>query len=1742
MAYNDPLTASNTLDINAPVPGYTNYGTTQPVNVGNPDPQNVNPSTIGSADVQAHEQLGHVITYGIPGLAAGLVDTIGTSLGILKDSDVSDTLKNVFGPTGFGDWYSRNRDSVRTGSDIVGMFIPATLGMKVLKSARYAREAGAFGDFLKNSKTADVLLGSQARMTALETGISTAGTDAALQAGSLSGRTLNTAEAFAAKKSYYLATLGESVRQSVAFEALYAGMFNNSVLFPQDQSVADYAAWGLAGAGLTAGIDHVVARYAAYTFLRKGAMAAANLHPLEDTLSSTMYRPGARGVGIAVNAASINDELNLVKNAQATMPNAVTAANLATNATQSITPLTRTIHTQLDALAADKNILADNIKLTADQHGVFDAALRDNPMLLVDASNLSAVPQSRSRFYANIEDAKASISAALANAPTDKAQGLSDLYAAYSKKFFVLEGDGTSTLFQERAPRWLDTNSFADIESHTHTVQVPAVTVGKVAPSGVNTIPVKMRYLTAKSAAGNQVSIDDMFHIVMPNKPVQSDFAALQAVGSHMLADYSPALKATQFELSPQRNWRELDLLLNAASAHPDIESKLVFSGGFENLDDVFLHVTNERYKEFVSLLPKVKQSADILRPLFKNAITPTELSARLNMPAGVFDHPSPLLQFFGDMAASGTKDLNDVFGGATGSKLDNLQAAIRESAGITDPKVKPAITGNLFQQKDIKPVLVHTSTIPPLTRSDTYLQAASAAIRQDVVSRAAAVTADQSPVIEGVITALSGNPALDEARKVQNLFDGDLRGHGVMTYQDRTNQYNSTMKAAQLLVQATDNVIHTNVQELAKGLEPFTAQLRDPKNIASAVDTSRVLHAYRHGYVVARSETVPLGDDPNLAQKVTRYVLDENDPKNAAALHQYFGPDAVFPTNEAGESLMPDMALSLRNTNTPKPLVVSSQAGEAIDALSQLKISAGKQENILRQLNGMTPITLRDFHLPAPELDSETAWFVQNSQGKTINIYTRGAYKANQQAAQQAASSLTKITGEDHVAVSAATRQAQAAADGNYFDIVDYGDFFKKNAAMRGGLIESQIDTTPKTWNDMVSSVTNELLSLGKRTRALMFEPQLQYARAAASVTPKYEGGPLSEYSIFNRYINTVMSTPVRNPNGIVAKGYNAVQSALDVGLNVAYDMYHGTVNTAKGLLGSKYSADAIDRSAFEAYQEKAAAWSPFETAAQWATDTYKRTTPWTSKATITELSHVSNALALRVLNPGTALLNYLGVLTVMPAVVQSMRQRIGEDDAAYAARWALWGTDFKKGLVTFSPQKALARAYKQVFDGTLSEPLKEAARLGYTKPEFTSLDEILTQENLGKKGALSRWIDASTWIADHSEEQSRRVAWGVGYSLAKEVFGVANERSRFLFAQHVVNQVIGNYAPTNRPAIFQGAIGMPLGAFQTYMFNYYRRLFSYIENKDVGALATQMAAQGAVFGISGLPGWNMFNQYIGADSMKADTFESRINRNLAPLESELLLHGTVSNIPRIFGMDGIALYSRGGVDMTQYMPSVGDVLTATPTPLTYLYDANKLPPIQFLTNTANALQQTIGNILGGFSLEQQEQILSHYSTNRFFKNALDMAAGTSTDRANQMISDDTRTWIKLAATMAGSVPSQEREMQDAYFKQRIVERNQAALRAELNARTRSMFRTGNLNLDGMQDLVNDYIKSGGNPANFGGWLRNNAAIASQTKTELKLKELLNSGGGIEFQNMMAAMQHAPDTSDEEPVQTNAY
>lgn len=1700
----------------------------------------------------AQQSVGQAMTYGLPGLGVGLLDTLGQSIGVFHNDTVPNVLKKMMGSGegSFGDFYSRDQQSLRTGGEVVGMFLPGAAGMYALKSIRLAREAGTLGEIVNSGKlgaSLDVILGSSANLTAMEGKIATEAYSGAAQAqGVWAGRTVLSPSLVKAKNAYYAAKAVDAIRTTAAFELGNRIAFNSSnTFYPADYTLTDQIKWAVAGGVVGVGLEMAAAKYAVRNAIQ-GAVKAANVDgaveknvgPLAKYAPDLTFVPGSRGVGISVLAGMKSD----LKASATTNIN----PQFQTNVASDLTTGSSIIKAQLNNMAQDAHPFFPRMSLSEDQFKLASDALDKDSTAFLYGKKLATLPEDgAASFYKGVakqvENAQRKIDIAVqpgnvAKLSPDKQENLmtglhtqlNNLVEASNQQHYVIENDGRWSVYRNRADNWLDQNNFDDIKRSTYSTPELDANGQKVQLKNSKLM-----------VPGSDMTLHDNFLIEnMGKSPTPMDFSQLYAMGSKFIENYKP-VEGQVFRVTPDLNWRSLEGITALADAKPDAASAIQFGGSFQQLDDVRFNVMNQKFQQFNQLMGQTSKEplTGLAARMASNKAnySPAQVIQMLNLPEIQGNVPNPVIEMFAHAKLQGMTDLNDMFPAmkpafgttADTTQWDMLNQHLRETAGVTDQKVQIPTSGPLLKQGPAKPIMVAADSVPLNNRVDAMIGARVQALRDVQLEKLGNINPKDSPLVSSVINTIALNkgdmPAsADVARSVQTLQD-DMVSSGQIVYQDRVNEAFPALKAMQLIAQNGDTFTRNYVEKLAQGvkLPDQVSSMLNPRNRADLLDFNRIEHSYRHGYEIEKLVPNPLGDG-----YVFQLAKDSN--INASLKEKWFSGLA----DDGSEAFMPDMSVTGLKPNqygyvTRKPLIVSKPAGDLAQTISNLSRQSGKENNALRIALGKSPVQLRDFHLPTPEISNQNAWFIRNSRGRVVATYGDSTYNGNRQRAQTAASELLGQTGDNHVAVPVdSVARDHQLLDDHFHELIDYSDQLAKDStAITGGLARREIDTTPRTLTDMAGSLQSQFLNIGIRARAAVFEPELNYAYQA-SVAGQAGRDNIGKTNVFDRYIATTFS---RNPSAGqgIGKIYTAAESWMDQQLS--------WLNTKIAPIGSGDNAGAklvrtvlmkqTPEEEYKQFSKTLPEWSPFTDATKWAESTFKEGAPWKVRAASSGITRLASTMSLRIMDLGMVMNNFAGLATNMPSVVTALRRLPGESDEIWHSRTAAYSSEMVGGVKTFSPQKALMTAGAAFFDPKMTAALEDAAAHGYAQPEFASLSRALNVHSNSWSGkAFDKFMNGATWMVDHSEIASRKWSWIMGYKIAKDLHGMQDDRNAYLFANNFVNDMIGNYAPNNKPAMFTGALGVPLGAFQTYMGNFYRRLYGMVERGDKAGLLAQYTAQASVFGVKSTPGYALWNSMFQSNDVGSDDFTGRVNRQLAPGIGELVLNGTLSNIPKIFGAQnsGISWYTRGSVDAT----ATAGNLAHSPFPT--LVDLNRTPPAQFLARVAEGINRTAKNVFSNehFSVQQQEEILATMSTNRAFKSIMELAANAKTDARGNVIEYGTRDAIHVAAALLGAQPSYVQSMQEATNKQRQVQLQQESLRSDLNDKTRALFRGGEFEISDMQGIVKDYIHSGGNTAYLGEWMRNSMAASVTPQADVKLKELARSGKLLQFQDMLATLQ----------------
>lgn len=336
-------------------------------------------------------------------------------------------------------------------------------------------------------------------------------------------------------------------------------------------------------------------------------------------------------------------------------------------------------------------------------------------------------------------------------------------------------------------------------------------------------------------------------------------------------------------------------------------------------------------------------------------------------------------------------------------------------------------------------------------------------------------------------------------------------------------------------------------------------------------------------------------------------------------------------------------------------------------------------------------------------------------------------------------------------------------------------------------------------------------------------------------------------------------------------------------------------------------------------------------------------------------------------------------------------------------------------------------------------------------------------------------------------------------------DIQGITKVDDQLVYAHDVANKVIANYDPRNRQEIFQGALGAPIGLFQSYVVNYYQRLFRMFETRDTKAMASQFVWQSAMFGIQSFgPFWSAANaMFFDRGEAMEDMTDSLENR-LGTADADVIMHGVVANLPKLFnllpgveGVDGANIYTRGDINVrlpVANMP-IADSIKKMWGGYHQMVDAISET---HSTLTTNQIAEIVSNSLGNRPLAGMIEVFGAdgYDTD---------PNGQVISRAENLMSFDT------AYRLMGVKSMTQQKDTEAFYANKEANEEQVARQTSLRLSARSNIRAGNF--DALPELFVEYVKNGGRREYFTRWINDMMESATESRSQRQLQELLANG-----------------------------
>ena len=532
--------------------------------------------------------------------------------------------------------------------------------------------------------------------------------------------------------------------------------------------------------------------------------------------------------------------------------------------------------------------------------------------------------------------------------------------------------------------------------------------------------------------------------------------------------------------------------------------------------------------------------------------------------------------------------------------------------------------------------------------------------------------------------------------------------------------------------------------------------------------------------------------------------------------------------------------------------------------------------------------------------------------------------------------------------------------------------------------------------------------------------------------------------------------------------------------------------------------------------------------------------------KAPITSFIRTVNGIladgTLR-LDPLNGVVNALGGSMSRSSELNFLLRAIRNQNSEVAGTLSdLVTTDIGAGIRKFSPAKLQAEALQQFAYMDKAHPwyqefvnnnwLTDATRAQHELLDMATLtgnesaSTLLQMQNaLVSKAAQLRDLGATVTGNNLAERMNRFMSAYCAKkitSLAVDA-GVLAPSEEGAFINTFINRTEGTLVASQRPVLFNGAIGSAIGLFQSYQFRIMQQLMRFVGEGTAKDTAYALGMQGTLFGANGLPGFAWINQHIiGTQSTNPqhrdayDAVYGVAGRSLG----DLVTYGLPSNILQT------ALYSRG--DINPRSPVLVPVSPAD------------VPAVSMMTKIGTAIKMMIdegaqtGNL--GHALLTG---LEHNGVNRPLAGISQLAQGLLYSKDGQTVVAHTSNGtpmmqsqlydITQLARLAGSRPLREGVAMDAYYRAQAFSRADLEARQKLATLVRDEAAAGTLTNERMQGYLSGFMQTGKTQAEFAPWIVNVMRQVDGTESQ-KITNMLKSPYGYKMQEVMGG-QYASRT-----------
>jgi hypothetical protein len=1112
-----------------------------------------------------------------------------------------------------------------------------------------------------------------------------------------------------------------------------------------------------------------------------------------------------------------------------------------------------------------------------------------------------------------------------------------------------------------------------------------------------------------------------------------------------------------------------------------------------DKIQELQLESLSKKFDEYTS---HVKKSGD-------QDVTPLDMSRRLNlkMHDSDWDDATALFDMFEGMRQSQTNFRNFKTFGDFKNQLDVFAVSrIHGSGGNIDV---PIIGNNHKIKKDSRPLsFVQDNRVNDVHNSVTTAVAAQVFHRAKIekARRAAEVYAPKigektgfTPTVTrmyDVLDSLEETQLLKE--EILKAVGGQERLRAAEGSQSKLAALANSLIPTQRSFQAsevrgmreTSNV----ADQVYKVQQAATTDIFTPNEIMFNKFRGKKNRVSQDSFLVYLNSR-SMGWNVSNKTKSFGKTLLESDAHNKKLLLKTLPKDQVEEITKGDFFEMPDIGQLQKGKYVP--VKITKEADEMLSLMRDYNQMVQLDKNPGRHARGFEVWEPNQWDLPpAFASDKEVVFLRKGVAGDIVEAVFDKSLSGAQAKAQ-------KRMGEDKTLHQISRQHAEEF----------FGDkvnrFMSSEAITKSGL-------NPKTGNAAVAGmkrwITDSINNTAKTAIYNYFEPEFRYLETMADLNKSKSAAVNNKerHSVFDTLQDTLLNNKSRATGNFAIKAQDTADEWLNKG-------FTGVMNSANDAFNSLVKSGDMSSSKRLQQYEKELGYNPLTLGLEAAGVGTNRTFDDFSR----RVAAYAGFMTLQLQNWAHFTVTLSTLPSVLPAVIKEFAIRDGESLMDWRRRSGSIVDLFSDPTApSVSAGKWMIESASIGMTKEGRKIIEEGSKRGNMHAPSVELSKHLSQGGSGFKDS-KEWKKVSdflTWPTNWSEKIYRQNSYALGYKLAKQMDPTLSEDSLHSFANNLANKAAGDYRTVEKPEQFHGAIGNQLGLFQTFFTNYWQRVIGNIEKGDKKALAVQAATQASVFGVETVPGYNVFNSmfssYDGSVSPQ-DQLASAYGIEM----SEALLTGPVWSIPRLWGSEGIALYSPGDTNV-QRAPGITSV--------------TRVPVVNMIRKAWGAADEVVTTnaaVDGFMSGRRAMEIIPNATIFRPGRGMIDVINGYTSDRSGHVLDADTREdMFEIITRLAGAKPLVQNRVEKALFRDRVGERKNKKLSDRMGRDFVSQLRAndGELTEAMLIDFVKQYEGALSNPKGLKTKIarlvkKANTDKASATAVEL-YKSILNQDSSNKF------------------------